>query len=87
MVGRGSSDDKGPVMGWINVLEAHHQSQLALPVNLRFCFEGMEESGSTGLDQFLDGELAKTWFDGVDSACIVSTQNSAVNVSESKVVT
>ncbi|KIM86833.1 hypothetical protein PILCRDRAFT_816092 [Piloderma croceum F 1598] len=70
MIGRGSSDDKGPVLGWINVLEAHHQSKLPLPVNLRFCFEGMEESGSTGLEKFLDGEIAKTWFAGVNSICI-----------------
>jgi Cys-Gly metallodipeptidase DUG1 len=74
MIGRGSSDDKGPVLGWINVLEAHHQSKLPLPVNLRFCFEGMEESGSTGLEKFLDGEIAKTWFAGVNSICIVSSR-------------
>jgi Cys-Gly metallodipeptidase DUG1 len=75
MIGRGSSDDKGPVVGWINVLEAHSRSNLPLPVNLRFCFEGMEESGSTGLEQFLDGEIAKTWFQGVNSVCIVSSRS------------
>jgi Cys-Gly metallodipeptidase DUG1 len=73
MIGRGSSDDKGPVLGWINVLEAHYESQIPLPVNLRFCFEGMEESGSTGLDEFLEGDVAKTWFKDVDSVCIVSS--------------
>jgi Cys-Gly metallodipeptidase DUG1 len=71
MIGRGSSDDKGPVVGWINALEAHHQSNLTLPVNLRFCFEGMEESGSTGLEEFLDGDIAKCWFKDVNSVCIV----------------
>jgi Cys-Gly metallodipeptidase DUG1 len=56
MVGRGSTDDKGPIMGWINVLEAHHKLGLPLPVNLCFCFEGMEESGSIGLNDYLNTE-------------------------------
>ncbi|KAJ7670027.1 hypothetical protein DFH06DRAFT_904451, partial [Mycena polygramma] len=25
LVGRGSSDDKGPVLGWVNVLQWHHE--------------------------------------------------------------
>ncbi|KAA1470627.1 CNDP dipeptidase [Dentipellis sp. KUC8613] len=73
LYGRGSSDDKGPVLGWINVLEAHHKLGLALPVNLRFCLEGMEESGSEGLDEFILAEVKKgkdSWFDGVDCVCI-----------------
>lgn len=75
MFGRGSTDDKGPIMGWLNVLEAHHQLGEALPVNLRFCFEGMEESGSEGLDEFIESEVKrgeKGWFHGVDCVCIVS---------------
>ena len=44
LIGRGSTDDKGPIMGWINVLEAHKALGLDVPVNLKFCFEGMEES-------------------------------------------
>jgi Peptidase family M20/M25/M40 len=40
MYGRGASDDKGPLLGWLNVLEAHVKSNIELPVNLRFCFEG-----------------------------------------------
>jgi hypothetical protein len=73
MFGRGSTDDKGPIMGWINVLEAHHTLNLPLPVNLRFCFEGMEESGSEGLDDFIIAEVKKPqgWFSGVDCVCIV----------------
>ncbi|THH16890.1 hypothetical protein EW146_g3820 [Bondarzewia mesenterica] len=70
LVGRGSSDDKGPVLGWINVLEAHYQSNLELPVNLQFCFEGMEESGSTGFNEFLSSEDANNWFQGVSNVCI-----------------
>jgi Cys-Gly metallodipeptidase DUG1 len=73
LVGRGSTDDKGPILGWLNVLEAHHALQLPLPVNLRFCFEGMEESGSEGLDELIHAEAQKGadgWFDGVDCVCI-----------------
>ena len=73
LVGRGTTDDKGPILGWINVLEAHKSLGLDLPVNLRFCFEGMEESGSTGLDEFIISETAKPdgWFQGVNAVCIV----------------
>ncbi|KDQ54157.1 hypothetical protein JAAARDRAFT_38762 [Jaapia argillacea MUCL 33604] len=73
LIGRGSTDDKGPVLGWVNVLEAHQQLGLDLPVNLRFCFEGMEESGSEGLDEFIEAEAKKgkgSWFEGVDAVCI-----------------
>lgn len=74
MFGRGSTDDKGPILGWLNVLEAHHKLGLPLPVNLRFCFEGMEESGSEGLDEFIETEAKKGEkgrFHGVDCVCIV----------------
>lgn len=40
LYGRGSSDDKGPLLAWINVLEAHRALGIDLPVNLRICFEG-----------------------------------------------
>ncbi|KAH9847049.1 CNDP dipeptidase [Lenzites betulinus] len=73
LTGRGSTDDKGPVLGWLNVLEAHKKLKLELPVNLRFCFEGMEESGSEGLDDFIVQETKKgeqSYFHGVDYMCI-----------------
>ncbi|KAL0945990.1 hypothetical protein HGRIS_012268 [Hohenbuehelia grisea] len=71
LIGRGSSDDKGPVLGWLNVLQYHHQNKKELPVNLRMCFEGMEETGSEGLDDLVVKEGAKGgWFDGVDCVCI-----------------
>ncbi|THV02184.1 CNDP dipeptidase [Dendrothele bispora CBS 962.96] len=71
LVGRGSSDDKGPVLGWLNILQYHHQNQKDLPVNLRCCFEGMEESGSEGLDDLVKKESQSGgWFDGVDCVCI-----------------
>ncbi|THH12856.1 hypothetical protein EW146_g7301 [Bondarzewia mesenterica] len=73
LYGRGSSDDKGPVLGWVNVLHAHKALNIPLPVNLRFCFEGMEETGSEGLDELIISEAQKGeqgWFGGVDCVCI-----------------
>ncbi|KAJ7594376.1 hypothetical protein C8J56DRAFT_435860 [Mycena floridula] len=71
MMGRGSSDDKGPILGWLNVLQYHHDNKQDLPVNLRLCFEGMEESGSEGLDELVQKESKSGgWFDGVDCVCI-----------------
>ncbi|KAF9919933.1 hypothetical protein FBU30_010355 [Linnemannia zychae] len=69
LVGRGSTDDKGPILGWLNVIEAHKKLGIELPVNLRMCFEGMEESGSEGLDDVIIAE-AKGWFKDVDAVCI-----------------
>ncbi|KAL7312340.1 hypothetical protein PS15m_008109 [Mucor circinelloides] len=69
LIGRGSSDDKGPVLGWINVVEAHKALGLELPVNIKFCLEGMEESGSEGLDALIFDEASK-YFKDVDGVCI-----------------
>ena len=69
MFGRGSSDDKGPVLGWLNVVEAFNECRVEIPVNLKFVFEGMEESGSVGLQEVVEG--AKDGFlKDVDFVCI-----------------
>lgn len=70
--GRGVSDDTGPLTAWLNVVEAYNKVGKELPVNLVFCFEGMEESGSVGLKDFLIKE-AQGYFKGVDSVCITDT--------------
>ncbi|KAF8839602.1 Zn-dependent exopeptidase [Paxillus ammoniavirescens] len=79
LIGRGATDDKGPIMGWLNVLEAHKSiaggqtPEKVLPVNIRFLFEGMEESSSLGLEKWINEEVKKTdkgWFKGVDCVCI-----------------
>ncbi|KAI5308093.1 Cys-Gly metallodipeptidase, partial [Ascosphaera atra] len=31
MFGRGSTDDKGPVLGWLNVIEAHKKAGVDFP--------------------------------------------------------
>jgi Cys-Gly metallodipeptidase DUG1 len=69
MFGRGSTDDKGPVLGWLNAIEAHQKAGVEFPVNLLCCFEGMEEYGSEGLDDFINAE-AKSFFKDADAVCI-----------------
>ncbi|OAA65888.1 glutamate carboxypeptidase [Niveomyces insectorum RCEF 264] len=69
MLGRGSTDDKGPVLGWINAIEAHKKAGIAFPVNLLMCFEGMEEYGSEGLDDLIMAE-AKKFFADAEAVCI-----------------
>lgn len=32
----------GPLLAWINVLESHVKLGIDLPVNIKFCFEGIE---------------------------------------------
>lgn len=72
LIGRGSSDDKGPVLGWVNVLQYHFENKKELPVNFRCCFEGMEENGSEGLDDLVAAEAKPGgFFEGVDCVCIV----------------
>jgi len=69
MFGRGSTDDKGPVLGWLCVIKAHRDLGMELPVNLKMCFEGMEESGSEGLDEVIMSESIG-YFAGTDAVCI-----------------
>ena len=71
MYGRGSTDDKGPVLGWVNAIEAHQKAGVEFPVNLLMCFEGMEEYGSEGLDDFIIAECKPgKFFADADAVCI-----------------
>ncbi|KAK6628534.1 Metallopeptidase M20 [Polyplax serrata] len=69
LFGRGATDDKGPVVGWIHALQAYKQCNMDIPVNLKFIFEGMEESGSEGLDDLVFS-LKKTFLNNVDYVVI-----------------
>ncbi|XP_012581259.1 PREDICTED: cytosolic non-specific dipeptidase [Condylura cristata] len=69
LYGRGATDDKGPVAGWLNALEAFQKTNQEIPVNIRFCLEGMEESGSEGLDELIFAQK-DTFFSDVDYVCI-----------------
>jgi Cys-Gly metallodipeptidase DUG1 len=72
LVGRGTTDDKGPVTGWLNVLEAHKKLGLKLPVNIQFLFEGTEEVGNDAFEPWITAEAKKPngFFAGVDCVCI-----------------
>ncbi|KAJ3118011.1 hypothetical protein HK100_000701 [Physocladia obscura] len=67
--GRGSTDDKAPIISWLWVVEAYQALGKDLPVNLIVCFEGMEESGSEGLDEIIIKEAGR-YFKDVDCVCI-----------------
>lgn len=69
LFGRGASDDKGPVLCWIHAIEGYQSIGVDLPVNIKFVFEGMEESGSEGLDELLFSEKDKFLLN-VDFVCI-----------------
>ena len=62
--------DKGPVLGWIHALEGYRKLGLDIPVNVKFCFEGMEESGSEGLDELLMSRKDTDFMKQVDYVCI-----------------
>ncbi|KAI0989799.1 hypothetical protein GJ496_009993, partial [Pomphorhynchus laevis] len=68
LYGRGSTDDKGPVLAWFHAIEAFQKLEMDIPINLKFCLEGMEESGSEGLEQYLIHN--PSLFNNVDFICI-----------------
>lgn len=35
LYGRGSTDDKGPVLGWINAIQAYQALKIPIPINLK----------------------------------------------------
>ena len=50
---RGATDDKGNMLAAILSIEALLKGEGALPVNVKFCFEGQEEIGSPQLPDFV----------------------------------
>jgi acetylornithine deacetylase/succinyl-diaminopimelate desuccinylase-like protein len=55
---RGASDDKGNMLAPILAVEALLKSEAALPVNLKFCFEGQEEIGSPQIPEFISAHTS-----------------------------
>lgn len=71
LYGRGSTDDKGPILAWLWAIEIYREMDLELPVNIKFCLEGMEESNSECLADLLNREAKKDGFlAGVDYVVI-----------------
>ena len=69
--GRGSSDDKGPVYVVLKTAQAFLDQEKALPLNVKFLFEGEEEIGSPHLPGYLAehaGELAADLVISADGA-------------------
>ena len=62
LFGRGSTDDKGPALSWLWVVEAHRELGVELPVNLKILYEGMEEFGSDGLFECIAQEAKEGKF-------------------------
>ncbi|NXM33559.1 CNDP1 dipeptidase, partial [Oxyruncus cristatus] len=70
LYGHGATDNKGPVLAWINAMETFRA--LKLVVNFRFVIEGMEEAGSLGLENLLEEEN-QHFFSDVDYIVILDS--------------
>jgi acetylornithine deacetylase/succinyl-diaminopimelate desuccinylase-like protein len=51
--GRGVSDDKGELVSRLKIVEAYTKTAGGPPCNVKFCFEGEEESGSVHLEEYV----------------------------------
>jgi nonspecific dipeptidase len=71
LFGRGSTDDKGPALSWMWVIEAHQELGIELPVNIKIMYEGMEEYGSEGMfETIIEQAKPGKFLNDVDFFCI-----------------
>ena len=77
---RGATDDKGPLLVALKVAEAFVAESGALPLNVRFLFEGEEEVGSVSLPAFLRERRSE-----LDADLVVSTDGAMWRTSEPSV--
>jgi acetylornithine deacetylase/succinyl-diaminopimelate desuccinylase-like protein len=68
LYGRGVSDNKGPMLIPLKVAQAFFATRGALPLNVKFLFEGEEEIGSRNLEPFLTANRVMLRADSVLSA-------------------
>jgi acetylornithine deacetylase/succinyl-diaminopimelate desuccinylase-like protein len=54
IIGRGSTDSKGNLMSHLEAVEAYNETMGKPPVNLKFIFDGEEESGSPSFPKLLE---------------------------------
>lgn len=59
LTGRGTSDDKGQLMTFVEACRAYKEVNGALPCRITILFEGEEESGSPSLKPFLEANAAE----------------------------
>lgn len=57
--GRGTADDKGQLFIHLKAIESYLETEGELPINVKFLFEGEEESGSESLEPFIDANTAR----------------------------
>jgi acetylornithine deacetylase/succinyl-diaminopimelate desuccinylase-like protein len=57
--GRGTSDDKGQLLTFVEACRAYKEAHGVLPVKVTILFEGEEESGSPSLKPFLEANAAE----------------------------
>eukprot|EP00301_Raphidiophrys_heterophryoidea_P024769 c8144_g1_i1.p1 GENE.c8144_g1_i1~~c8144_g1_i1.p1 ORF type:complete len:509 (+),score=129.33 c8144_g1_i1:53-1528(+) len=72
LYGRGTTDDKGPILAWMWAIRAFKDLNMDLPVNIKLMLEGMEESGSIGLEKLVETEASRHggFLTDVDFICI-----------------
>ena len=78
-LGRGVSDNKGPILAFIfavrelleEIRHGEETQKSTLPVNVVFLFEGEEENGSIGFKEAIQENIR--WFDGTDAILISNT--------------
>jgi acetylornithine deacetylase/succinyl-diaminopimelate desuccinylase-like protein len=59
ITGRGTSDDKGQLLTFVEACRAYKTVKGSLPVKITILFEGEEESGSPSLKPFLEANAAE----------------------------
>lgn len=81
LYGRGCTDNKGPILAWLWAVEMYQTLDESLPVNLKLCLEGMEESRSECLPDLLQREARRGGF-LADVDYVVVTDNYCLNGSK-----
>ncbi|CAK9296802.1 unnamed protein product [Gordionus sp. m RMFG-2023] len=66
--GRGVTDNKGPILAWMNAIRALIDLDICIPVKIKFFLESAEESGSFGMERILKQE--SSFFKEIDYAVI-----------------
>ncbi|KHN84732.1 Cytosolic non-specific dipeptidase [Toxocara canis] len=73
LYGRGVADNKAAVISWINAVEMLQRQNVDIPVNIKFCIEGMAHCGSLGIEWLLR-KRSEMWLQDVDFVCITDGQ-------------